>query len=902
MKKINIIFEIILIFVILVSCNNEELRNNRAEDSKDIKIGIVFTSSHSNFFLEGVNLAVDEINENGGLFDKKINTVLYDDENNKEKGQEIAIKLANDKDIVAVIGHKNSRVAIPASITYENLGVIFLSYGAKDPNLTLYSGNYTFRNIPNLKVYADAIADYAKENKAKKIIVFHERDSTQMNFTEIFKKRANELGIEIATSRSYFEWDDDFKELISSVKNKFEFDTIFIAGNLPAAGILIKQIREMGISSQIIGGDGIDSSDLWAIAGKASENVIVPTVFNPNYPNKLTRDFVNNFENKYDFIPDTWAAQGYDAVSLIAYAIIKNRSAKPLHISTCLRFLENWNGVTGNYSFTNNGDIVGKRIHFKKMKNGKFVFTQQKIKYHTDLFNYFKKDTIRIPISGNIETIDPCFTADSISIDLINQLFLGLTSLDIKTYEPIPEFAKSWNLSDDKLTYTFNLREDVKWSSGKPITAHDYVWTIKRNILQKNAPYKITLGIIKNADDIIDNKSNDLSSLGVYAKDDYTLVFELKNPLPSFPRLTNLYIYRPLPSDIIDKFGDSWTDPENIVTNGPYKVAIWEKDRGIFLKKNQHYYNQEKVLIPEVRYYIISQNSLGLAMYENDELDIIGSSYLKIPLNKLTYIKEDPVLKDEYSYQPSFCTYAYIFNCDLKPVDNPIVRQAISYAIDRQLIIDIITMGNERIARTFTPPSILEISDDNYLKSGISFNPEKAKSLLSKAGYPNAKDFPDIKLLVNDSNETNIMIASAIKTILKHYLNINLIIFEKTWSQYIEYVTENNIFHCFNLTWCGDYYDAENWLYCLNPKNTFLKFGWENSKFSELIDSAVKEPDQKKKNKIYLLAENILCHEEAVSLPLYFQTSQCLVKSRIKNWNHMALGGQQIRNWYFENK
>ncbi|MDM8523993.1 ABC transporter substrate-binding protein [Desulfococcaceae bacterium HSG8] len=907
MAKLKSVFLLTVVVLFICSCE-QNLLKKRAEialNAKgDIVFGIVETSTSPSFFLEGISLAVSEINQRGGLLGRQIKTVIYDDEGDIGKGQSVATSLSNNPDVIAVIGHLNSDVAIPASITYGKNGVIFISPGATHPNLTRYGDEYVFRNITTDENTARQTAEFVSAMEDfKKGVIFYERGSGDKSLAEIFHEQIVEKGVEIVATRSYFGWQKDFRAVLSLLKKEVEFEGIFIAGRLPAAAHLIKQIRDMEITAPIIGGSGLDSTSLWTIAGKAAQGTVVPTVFDPNYPGKTTRTFIDRFEARFGFGPDTWAAQGYDAVSVLAAAIESSGTSVPLVAATTLRFFEDWRGVTGPYSFTREGDIAGKDVFFKKMSGGKFVFLpRMKKKEGISLFDYVVDFTLRLPLEGVITAIDPGFTHDPSSTEVSEQLFLGLTNFDPNTYEAVPELATEWEVSPDGKTYTFELRDDVVWTDGNPVMAKDVVWAIQRNIRPENkCPAANMLYILENAEAINAGELNDMSALGVRAADEKTLEFRLTHPAPYFPALAGLDVYRPLPQRVIEEHGEKWTDPEKIVVNGPYKPALWERGMVMILQKNIDFYDKKNVRIPEVRYYIVQQSSMGLAMYESNDLDVMGSSYLRIPMMEMPRIRQNPVLRKEYYRKPQFCTYAYGFNVKKPLVDNPLIRKAIAAATDRQLLIEIITMGGEEVATTFTrPPTFGAVDPSEGI--GIRFNPSQARRLLTQAGYPDGEGFPkdEITLLYNIS-ETHEKLAKAIKTCLKYYLNIDIKLEGKEWKDYVESITGKNPPHIFRSGWCGDYPDANHWLNELfHPSKGMIGINWENKEFAELMEMAQTETDPEKRKAFYKRAEQIMCEEEAAVIPIYFETGHCLVKPRLKGWYHMALGGQHIRNWYFE--
>ncbi|KPA12087.1 Bacterial extracellular solute-binding protein, family 5 [Candidatus Magnetomorum sp. HK-1] len=903
-KQILFIITLMFIYSCGDSISSEDRAKRAALSKKDIYIGVVDSSINSSLFVEGVNMAIDEINKQGGIIGKKIHPIFYDDKRNLKIGHDIAKKLSSNPDIVAVVGHRYSSIAIPVSIIYENNGILFISTGASNPNFTQYGGMFTFRNMVSGIDIGKEIARFAHQKEYKKIVAIYQRESSNQRLSDIFCEEADKLGIDIVAVRSYFTWQNDYKDIIAELAKNYEFDAVFLGGLLPFAGELIKQARAMFKKVAFIGSHNLDSLELFSVAGKSAEHIIVPTIFNPDLPIKSTRDFVKKFQIMFGLVPDTWAALGYDAIQLLAHAIDKNGSTVPIVMSSTLRFLENWNGVTGSYSFDQKGDITRKKIFFKELINGKFQFLNYAMEEKINPFYVMEETTLRLPIAGNINIIDPGYSNDTFSIELIEQMFIGLTDFNPKTYEATPELAKSWNVSDDGKTYIFKLRQDAKWTNGKPVTAHDIVWAIHRHIKPNSkCPSVSMLYVIKNASKINNGKIKDISKIGVRALDDFTIEFELENSASYFPGMAGLPIYRPLPSETIEKYKKAWTEPENIQTNGSYNLVYWDKSLLMILKKNPNYYDEKKVAIPEIRYNTIHNSAVGLVMFENNELDIIGGNFLQIPFKQLNEIQVNPKLSDQYSKKPMFSTYAYGFNTKLPPMDNPLVRKAICAAVDRQFLIELVTKSDATPATTYTPPPILG-SVDPKDGIGIGFNPLKAKQWLAKAGYPDGKNFPTIDLLYNSSNfHSNI--AKAVQASLAYYLNIKIRLCEEKWENYIKYMfnPEAASHHIFKFGWSVDYPDANNVLNELfNSNNPINITCWKNTEFDNLMTKALEIIDTQKRKIFYKRAEKILCEEQAVIFPLFFESAYYLVNSRIKDWYHMAIGGQHIRNWQIENK
>jgi len=510
---------------------------------------------------------------------------------------------------------------------------------------------------------------------------------------------------------------------------------------------------------------------------------------------------------------------------------------------------------------------------------------------------------LRLPLKGVVKTIDPAIISSYPHIEVVEQLFLGLTDFDPKTYEVLAELAQDWQTYDNGTLYTFYLRHDVKWTNGDPVTAYDVVWAIRRNIAKEtDSPYAHTLYILKNAKAIHLGEITDTRQLGVRAIDDYTLEFKLEHAASYFPALVSLWTYRPQPRKVVKKYGKNWIKPENIQTNGSYMLTEWDKGKRLILKKNPNYHQAKNVNIPQIHYYIVHKDSLALAMYEKNELDIIGGQvYLQIPPRKISHVKSDPVLRKDRQVSPIFCTHWYGFNTQQPPMDNILVRKAIAAAIDKKTLLNVTTRSEHVLATTFTRPPIFGAVDPDE-NMGIIFNPKRAKAWLAEAGYPNGQDFPKVVLMYN-ATKSNQEKATAIKTILKHHLNIDIEVRAFDFVPYINTLSQLNKPHIFRMSWCAaDYPDAHNWLYeVFHPDKGINWIGWDNPEFANVVEQAQQISEPAERQKLYHRAEQILTEIEVAIIPLYFSNTQFLVKPWVKNWYPMAYGGQHIRNWALEN-
>ncbi|MBE9563015.1 MAG: peptide ABC transporter substrate-binding protein [Proteobacteria bacterium] len=504
-------------------------------------------------------------------------------------------------------------------------------------------------------------------------------------------------------------------------------------------------------------------------------------------------------------------------------------------------------------------------------------------------------DYLRLPLSDNIETFDPSLIYTDAQIELVEQLFLGLTDLEPKTYAIIPELATEWQVSQDGLVYTYKLRQDVQWTEGKPVTAHDVVWAIQRNII--NSPYAFTLYPLKNAQAISQHEITSLASLGVRAIDDYTVEFTLEQAAGYFPALTSFWTYAPLPRTVIEQYGEKWIDLSHLQTNGSYQLTEWKPDSLLILKKNPNYYAADKVQIEKVHYYVLPESSLAFAMYKTNKLDIIGGqAYLSMSQPVMASIKSNMTLRAEQHSVAKLCTEWYGFNVQRPPMDNILVRKAIMAAIDKKSLINIVLEAKHIPTMTFTQPFGIELPE----KTGIVFDPIHARNWLIKAGYPQGKNFPPIFMLHNNS-KLHATTAKAIKKMLKHHLNIEVEVRSLELERYINILAADTP-HIFRMNWCA-MPDAEHWLYeVFHPDKGINWIGWDNNEFAKLVTKARQISDPTGRAKLYQRAEKILTETEAAIIPLYFETTPFLVKPWVQNWSYKPFGGQHIRNWSLEQK
>lgn len=342
-----------------------------AQNNKDIHVAAVWIKSDRGF-MNGVALAVEEVNKQGIMLKSgdrtvKARIVLHEfDDSTEQSSQQSRLSIAADLKTVAVIGHSSSASAIPASITYEYNGILFISPVATAPLLTAHNFNYTFSIIPSESFFVGKLIEFAKERKWQKLLVMFSRNLYGLNLYQRFASQV-EPPLEIVEAKSFFIEHSDYKGLIYELMNK-DFDAVVLAAAEEDAAKMIKQLRAMGVNKPIMGGDGLDTLQIWDWSEKTANQTYVASVF-PGH-----NDFDEKFKEAYGIDGSYSAYQGYEAVRVLADAIQRTGSSNPIQVASTLKY--NYTQGYGRYLFDKNGLASNKKIYIKQIVDGKFVLIE----------------------------------------------------------------------------------------------------------------------------------------------------------------------------------------------------------------------------------------------------------------------------------------------------------------------------------------------------------------------------------------------------------------------------------------------------------------------------------------------------------------------------------------------
>ncbi|MCX7882993.1 MAG: peptide ABC transporter substrate-binding protein [Brevinematales bacterium] len=482
------------------------------------------------------------------------------------------------------------------------------------------------------------------------------------------------------------------------------------------------------------------------------------------------------------------------------------------------------------------------------------------------------------------QTIDPAIMTGHPEFTIAVQIFEGLTAYDPKTLNPVPAMAESWTVSADGLVWTFTLRSNVVWSDGTPITAKTFKDSWLRALAPETAAeYAYQLYVIKNGEAYNAGKAK-ATDVGIKVIDDRTLQVTLENPTPYFLQLTAFPTYMPVPLHVIQKAGDKWILPENLVVNGPFKIKEWIPNQKIVFVKNETYWDKEKVKLDQIEFYAIEDNNTALEKYLNNELDWLPT----VPTDRVGEMLKHPDTK----VAPQLAVYFYRFNTTDPTLKDPRVRRALYLSIDRKYIIDNILKAGQQPAYNFVP-SLAGYTP--YV--GEKENVEKAKKLLAEAGYPDGKGFPKLTILYNTS-EGHKKIAEAIQQMWKKNLGIDVALENQEWKVYLDRVGKLQ-YQIARAGWIGDYPDPNTFLDMFVTGGGNNQTGYSNPQYDELIKQAAREKDPKKRMAIFRQVEEILMRDLPV-MPIYFYVNILMWKPYVKGIYMNALDLHPLKEAYLE--
>ncbi len=477
-------------------------------------------------------------------------------------------------------------------------------------------------------------------------------------------------------------------------------------------------------------------------------------------------------------------------------------------------------------------------------------------------------------------TIDPVLNSATDGATVIYNLFEGLMRIGFDD-APEPGCAESWEVSEDGLSWTFHLREGLKWSDGKPLTAEDFRCGFQRVFNPENACPLAHFGFfIKNAEECFKGTSK-LEELGVTAVDERTLRLDLKHPSPLMLDYLSYHIFFPARADVVEQDPRGWSASGSFPCNGPFMITEWQHNSELTVVKNPHYWDADKVKLDKVRMVMINDTDMALAAFKDGKVDYNHT----IPSLMLPHLLEN----GEARVRNTLGTYFYAFNTTRRPFDDARVRRAFALAVDRTAIVEKVTMARQKPANGFIPYGIPganpnDLTVDFRAEDKAEYLPERAdveqaKKLLAEAGYPDGRGFPRVQCKYN-SNLGNKAIAEALQAMWRQNLGVAVDLSNEEWKVFINTCSEKN-FDLVRQGYLVDFFDAGSLLEMWQTGVAENSASFSDAEYDAAIKEEMVQMDRARRIEAMHKAEQILMREMPVC-PLYFYTTPYMQSARVK--------------------
>lgn len=491
--------------------------------------------------------------------------------------------------------------------------------------------------------------------------------------------------------------------------------------------------------------------------------------------------------------------------------------------------------------------------------------------------------------ADDIPTLDPAIASDVPSVQVISQIFPELARINEVTALPEPGMG-TWTVSEDGSVYTVTVAEGVPWvrynaeagaveevkdEAGNTmyVTAEDFAFTMGR--IGEDYAY------------VFDAWVSDVEVV-----DARTLVLTVKKPTPVFESVLGLWFLAASPKAVVEAVGDTWIEPENIATYGPFAVKSWNHGADLTLIRNPFFPGVGAIpqaKLDEVVFRFIDEGSQVLA-FEAGEIDAseVGAADYE-------RVKADPVLSAQLYEGPGTCSYYYGFNVRKEPFNDPRAVLAFSMAIDRELITEEVTGRGEKPAGFFTLFSLNAApTQEEFPESAVFTDQEAAKALWDEYLADTGKTNDDFALTILHNNSAlHAAIAQAIQAMWAETLGVNVQIAAQDFGVYLEQRRDADIYRA---AWCWDYPDANNFLYDVYHSSVDPDNGFANAEFDALVEEAALLEDVEARKALYAKAEQILVKDAAAIAPIYYYVSLNLTSDRVER-TYSVIGREYYEKW-----
>ncbi|HEY8806449.1 MAG TPA: peptide ABC transporter substrate-binding protein [Candidatus Limnocylindria bacterium] len=487
------------------------------------------------------------------------------------------------------------------------------------------------------------------------------------------------------------------------------------------------------------------------------------------------------------------------------------------------------------------------------------------------------------------DTIDPQKESFVGEVGQTMMVFEALMALDAKTLKPIPGAAKDQpKVSSDGLSYTYTLRDGLKYSDGSPLTVKDFQFAFTR-LCDPNVggDYAFTGYIIVGCEDYSNTdakKATPAELAAAKAKLGITtsgsdITFKLTEQAPYFNSIAALWVGAPSRESDVTKGGDKWTEPATFIGNGPFKLTEWKHNEKMVYERNDNY--RKPAGLKKWTKVMINEGAVAFAAYRNNELDAVGAA-----AEDLRTVNSDPDLKAQLRDVPGSCTFYYGFNTQKAPFTDPKVRMAFAKSFDRAAYISDVLAGVGKATESFLPPGLPGYDPNDHTQS---FDVAAAKALLASSTFAGKPELTGIKFTYSASARSKTRIEWALQQ-WKTNLGLDIAADPVASTTYTQIVKKaETVPQLFFLGWCADYPDQQDWLTTVFlSTSTVSHVGWKNTQFDTLTRQADKEVDPKKRDDLYIQAQKLLTADAPVAF-VYASASKYLLKPYVHGVTDTAL-------------
>ena len=477
--------------------------------------------------------------------------------------------------------------------------------------------------------------------------------------------------------------------------------------------------------------------------------------------------------------------------------------------------------------------------------------------------------------------LDPNITNNSFAMPFLDNCFEGLVTSNANN-ELVPALAEKWEVSEDGKTYTFTLKDGLKWSDGSPLTTADFMFSFERTLKPETAAQNVNMitNYVLNAQEYYEGKVT-FDQVGFKAPDEKTLVIELISPTSFFIDLLALQVYVPLNKATVEANGDKWTlSADTYVVNGPFKITKLNLNEASVLTKNENYWDADSVTLEEITFRMIKDQATALIAFDSNEIDGMRS----VPMADFARLKAE---SDELHIMPTYATTYYLINTKKAPYDNVLVRKALNLAIDRKSLIENVLQSSDMPARALLGPGYV-VNGKDYIEGrsdygiGDTANVEEARKALAEAGYPDGKGFPTLQLSYYTSPQVK-LIAEALAQMFKENLNINVEISNSEWAVYFADVQAMK-YEVAAMGAGADFMHPMTFLPSFTTNDYLNLSGYSNPAYDAKVNEIKTELDPVKALTLIREAEDIMMADYPF-LPLYHRSSSLMMKDYVKGWS-----------------